>query len=181
MMACMASPSKDPAAHLVELRTSFERRGVGGLQALVDKLAPSDAWMDALIDSVADEGTSVPATWMLRAYLERGVELERSQTAALLRCVNRIADDDARLHVCQSVARLEVPARNAEQLARFLREGCRGEHKFTRAWATDAFHRLALQHKRYRVEAHEWLQRAHRDAAASVRARARNIAKELGR
>ena len=93
---------------------AFEARGVDGLKAIVDGVPPNDAWIDALIKGVPGERTAVAATWLLRAYLQRDVELTRVQTAALLRSLERIRNDDARLHVCQLVTDLEIPARNAE-------------------------------------------------------------------
>lgn len=168
------------ARSLGQVLAAYEERGVAALQAFVASTPPTEARLDALVAAVGDPRAEVVATWLLRAYLERGVELGRSQTAGLLRSLARLRSDDARLHVCQLVARLDVPARNAEQLARFLREGARGDHKFTRAWATDAFHRLSLQHRRFRPEALVLLERASRDPAPSVRARARRIEAEMG-
>lgn len=168
-----------PRRSLVPISVAFERGGVQGLAGFIDESPPSIGWLDALIAGIADGRAGVPATWMIRAYLQRGVELERNQVAALLRSLARVESDDARLHVCQLVPHLDIPVRNAEQLARFLRHGINGTHRFTRAWAVDALYRLALQHTRYRREALACLERASRDPAASVRARARRIAREL--
>jgi len=167
-----------PRRSLESVLIAFERSGVAGLEAIRDASPPSRGWIDALIAGVTDPRAGVPTTWMIRAYLARGVELSREQTAALLRSLARIEPDVARLHVCQLVVHLDIPARNAEQLARFLRGGISGRHKFTRAWALDALHRLALQYPRYRNEARLTLDRAGRDPAASVRARARRIVQE---
>ena len=170
-----------PRPALETVIAAFEAEGVKGLQRALEDHAPSDTWLEELVRAITDERASVPATWMLRAYLERGADLSGQQTALLLRSLAGVAQDDARLHLCQSVGSLDIPARNAEQLARFLRGGVAGEHKFTRAWATDAFHRLALQHPRYKREALKHVERALRDPAASVRARARHIDRERAR
>lgn len=159
---------------------AFEERGVRGLEAILDRTPPTEARVEALIDAVVDARAAVPATWMVLAYLRAGLDLEHRHAASLLRALGRVRADDARLHACQAIAHLEVPARNAEQLARFLRACATGDHAFTRAWAVDAFHRLALQHPRFRAEARAALARAERDPKASVRARARHIARELG-
>ena len=166
------------APFLESIVAEYDRAGVRGLAPLAQPpLAPSQ--IDALLKGVGDPRTSVAATWVLRAALAAGQELDRSQTAALLRELTRIREDDARLHVCQSVVHLEVPSRSAAPLARFLRERLAGEHKFTRAWALDALVRLAQQHDGYRREALDALARAGTDPAASVRARARRLASEL--
>ena len=161
------------------IRREYERHGVPGLEAVLGSTPPTRAWIDALLAACVDPECAVPATWLVRAYLQRGAELEPNQVATLLRSLARIGDDNARLHLCQLVVHLDVPARNAEQLARFLRSGVEGEHKLTRAWAVDGLQRLARQHARYRIEALAALERAERDPAASVRARARLVRAEV--
>ncbi|MEM8930246.1 MAG: hypothetical protein AAGE94_03680, partial [Acidobacteriota bacterium] len=84
-------------------------------------------------------------------------------------------DPWARLHVCRMIAVIEIPEHAADGFADFLRHGVESEHKFLRAWAIDGMHRLALQHPRLADEAETILQRGADDAAASVRARIRNI------
>ncbi|MFT4540721.1 MAG: hypothetical protein ACI841_000991 [Planctomycetota bacterium] len=160
------------------IRSAFLRDGVKGLKHISDRVSPSDEWIAGLILGIADPDASVPASWMLRAYLQQGAELPKQQTVTLLKSLRRIAADDARLHICQLVTHLDIPTRNAEALARFLRDCFEGTHKFTRAWAADGMHRLSLQHERYRLESLRWIDRASRDEAASVRARARQIARE---
>lgn len=167
-------------AKLESLARAFEGGGVQALERAFQELALTPAWMETLVEGCGVEGLSVPSSWLLRAALERGVPLGAAQTASLLRSVARVEADDARLHLCQLVGHLSVPKRNAEQLARFLRAGAEGEHKLVRAWAVDGFQRLASQHPAYVQEARRLLDRAGRDPAASVRARARRLVKELG-
>ena len=162
--------------------SEYEQQGTRALERYCEDVTPSDALFDDLIDAVIADETSVPATWLLRAILEAhegdGVELSSKHVARLCRGLERIERSDARLHVCQTVSLLSVPARNAEQMARFLRACSESDHKFVRAWAIDALQRLARQHARYRSEAAMALNAALEDPAASVRARARRIAAE---
>lgn len=169
-----------PIRSLDDLTARFEAGGVQALEALLPATPPTDAWLGRLIEGLSDPRHSVPASWMIRAYLQAGLEPSAARTAGFVRALARLAADDARLHACQCIQHLDVPKRNAEQLARFLRSGVAGAHKFTRAWAVDAFHRLARQHPRYAGEAAACLERALVDPAASVRARARHVAKERG-
>lgn len=154
--AAMSRPS------VPSIVAAFQRDGVPGLEALLERAKPTAAWLDDLIAAVSEGGSATAVTWMLRATLQRGIELDRRQVAALVRGLRGLEVEDARLHVCQSVVHLDVPSRSAEPLARFLRDCAGGEAKFTRAWAVDAFHRLALQHERYRREALDLLDRARR-------------------
>ena len=127
---------------LERLREIYESGGVPRLERAAVETPPTPRWLDQLVRGASLEPYCVAATWVLRAYLQGGAELSRLQTAALLRSLAQVPHVDARLHICQLVAHLEIPGRNAEQLARFLREGAACEHKFTRAWATDALHPL---------------------------------------
>lgn len=141
--------------------------------------------MAKLVDAALVPSTSVSATWILRALLKRhehaSLELGGPPAAQLIRGLDSLAAGDAQLHVCQTIAHVAIPARNAEQLARFLRRCAGGDHKFVRAWSVDALHRLSEQHVKYRSEARAALRVALDDPAASVRARARHIAAECGR
>ncbi len=159
--------------------SAYGRDGIQGLERVLELHPPEEEWLDELVDSssssVMEESTA--ATWLVRAYLMAGAELTKDQTARLIRSLARVPAGDARLHVCQTVRDLRVPARNAEQLARFLRDCANGDHKFTRAWAVDGFQALAAQNTKYAREAGLVLERAERDPAASVRARVRRIRK----
>lgn len=159
----------------------YADHGVAGLEGLLDGASLEGADIDAWIDEIPNADACVAATWLLRTFLRGGGELERGRTARVIRLLAKVQDDNARLHLCQSVGALEIPPRSAEPLARFLRAGAAGEHKLVRAWAVDGLWRLARQHRRYHAEASAWLERAARDPAASVRARARGVAKERGR
>jgi hypothetical protein len=158
---------------------AFDGQRVGEL-AIAVHVDVSDADLDRLVElsTDPDEDVQTAATWLLKAHLEDGVVLGSSRVAALCRDLQRMTAKNAKLHVCQSLGRLAVPARNAEQVARFLRPCATHEYKFLRAWAADAWHRLAGQHPSYIAEAVEVLDAASHDPAASVRARVRNIAKE---
>ncbi|MHC4262325.1 MAG: hypothetical protein ACYSWX_07390 [Planctomycetota bacterium] len=160
---------------LERLYSAYAEGGVAELAPAFEACALDEGVLDPLIEACASEARCVPATWILRQLLERGCELDPARTATLIRSLDRVSDADARLHLCQSMRWLEPSARNAEQLARFLRSGCEGDHKLVRAWSMDGFQHLAGHHPRYVAEARKWLARAAEDPAASVRARARRI------
>lgn len=163
---------------LDSLVQAYRRRGVPALEEALAQIPPSAAWLDVLIQACAEPQQAICATWMLRAYLAGEAHLDPRQTAALLRLLVRVKDRDARLHLCQAVGDLQIPARNAGQLARFLEDCASAPAKFLRAWGVDGFHRLALQHPSHRPRARGLLERAAQDPAASVRARVRRIRAE---
>ena len=168
----------DPETQLARIVADYADRGVVALEEAQEAHAPAAAWLDLLIDQVAEPEVGVVTSWLLRVYLADGIELTAAQVGALCRALPRVEEPMASLHVCQSVGDLTVPNRCREPLARFLREGVESSHKFVRAWAVDGLYRLGRKHAEYREEAARVLDVASRDAAASVRARVRQIARE---
>lgn len=167
-----------PDSTLRSVQLAYETGGVAGLRDFLEATPPAEGCFDALVAGLTEDSASVPATWVLRAWLKLGFEPREESVADYLRAFPDLEAKDARLHACQSIAHLEVPAESAGSLAEFLRDAVKSDHKFTRAWAVDGFHRLGLQHAKYRGEARRVLDRASRDGAASVRARVRQIAAE---
>ncbi len=167
-----------PPIDLDALARAYSQDGVPALDEARARHAPSPELLDTLVEGCSQPGRAVCSSWLLRAYLQGNAKLDAGQTARLLRRLDQVQDGDARLHLCQATAHLLIPRRNAPQLARFLdRCGAAGT-KFLRAWAMDAYHRLALQHPDHRSEARQLLERGLSDPAASVRARARRIQAE---
>lgn len=160
------------------LVTAYATGGVKALGPLLEAWAPTDRRFDALAQALGRPDAGVPAAWFLRSWLRLGFEPSLRSTERFLEECLEAKSNEARLLACQALERLDIPGSRAEVTARFLRDAARGDHKFTRAWAVDAFDRLARQHPTYRQEAALLLDRASRDGAASVRARVRQI---LGR
>lgn len=162
---------------------SFDGKATEALEAILLRLEYSPELGDELLELVSSEQIhlSIGSTWLLEALLEEGNRLDLKQAARLGRSLEAIDDDWARLHVCQSMRFLDVPSRNTGQFARFLDRCFETEHKFLRAWALDGWWRLARQHERYLGRALEVLARGEAEEVASVRARARQLRREIER
>jgi len=125
-----------------------------------------------------DENVAIGATWLLRRWLEEGVRAGPHLVHELASALASIPSHWASLHVCQSIALLDIPAADAPTFAKFLRHCGESDHPFLRAWATDGLVRLAAQHPAHAREARTALEAALIDPAPSVRARARRITTE---
>lgn len=127
----------------------------------------------------------VGASWLLRARLEQLAADERAVAPSVARelasRLPAVRDKWARQHLCQCLSILEVPATALEAFADFCRDAAASEAKFLRAWGIDGLLRLAWQHSSLTDEAVRRLDLAEEDDAASVRARARQLRKELER
>ena len=92
-----------------------------------------------------------------------------------------VDQNDALLHVLQTLPFVELPSDSLEWLHGRLSELLERDHKFVRAWTFNAFGLLATADSRYRDEVVAMFEEAARSEPASVRARVRHAAKALGR
>jgi len=127
------------------------------------------------ITGVDDTNMQIGATWLLRAYLEEGAQLDTEQVGRFGGLLIHLHDGFARLHVCQFTHLILIPTAQAEAFAEFFRACLRSKNTFLRAWAPSGFWRLAEQHPQYQTEARALIEEALGDPAPSVRARARKV------
>ncbi len=132
-------------------------------------------WTEQIIDVLAQEETEVAGSWLLKHHLEQNGTLDREQTVRLMGLLGRVKNWQARLHVLQSIRFLTIPAAAKKKLEAFVRQGLSDEAKFVRAWAYDAFYRLAVQHPGYLPEAWRLLEQGMEEEAPSVKARVRQL------
>jgi len=147
------------------------------LEAILRTWEPTPALLGELVGLSAAEDANIAAggTWLLRAWVERGVSLDPEHVSELAGQLAQITAPWARLHLCQTVRSLHIGAEDARLFGTFL-EVCRSsERPFLRAWATDGLHHLSLLHPDHEPVARAALEAALTDPAASVRARARRI------
>lgn len=159
---------------------AFDGKDFDGLRAIHDEGPASEEVLETLLD-VFDERpawVAAAATWLLRRYVEDGVEIREEMCARLVERLPLLPDGFARLHVCQTTQHLTIPEASAPGLADFFRECAVSPNTYLRAWAPDAFAHLALQHEAFADEAGRRVTEALNDPSASVRARARNTLRE---
>lgn len=157
--------------------SAFDGRALTTLGEIEAACSGHDGYRDHLIALCDDAESPVSsgATWLLKSLLERGGTLTAEETDALCRRLAGLRDWAAQLHVCQSFRYLAIGAPQAEEVARWLSPLLTHERPFLRAWSMDALCSLADQHTAFAKAAKVAHENAGRDAAASVRARARNI------
>ena len=170
---------------LKEVLSHFDNRSTQSLEAWLDELPEARGLTEEVaqelleLTAIEPDRFAAAATWMLKALLERGLVLERKQVARLARTLDALTDPWAALHVCQSMRFFLVPARNASQFARFLERCASSDQKFLRAWSVDGYWRLSQAHERLLPRALELLEQGANDPAASVKARVRNIRRDI--
>lgn len=121
------------------------------------------------------------ATWLIKDHLDNDGLLAPHLIGPWLRSLTASLPWAATLHILQSVRNLDLGTVNDPVIFDAFRRLIEHEKPFVRAWAADAFWRAASTFDELRPEAEVVLERAANDPAASVRARARQIAKEATR
>ncbi|WP_298862440.1 hypothetical protein [uncultured Gimesia sp.] len=120
-------------------------------------------------------------SWLLKRYLEegKGGALSTDDLNRVFESLSDLEEWESKLHLLQSLPFLTIGKRNVKRVESFLRGCVESENKFVRAWAYNGFYELALQHPKYQTEVDQILGHAMQDEAASVKARIRNIRKDL--
>jgi len=159
----------------------FDRRSPSVLGETEAQFGRERGYLTALIGLAGDQNAPVSSgsTWLIKSHLEAGGSLSPSQVAKLLGQLDLIKEWDAQLHICQSVRLLTIAGAEVALLAIWLTPLMSNSRPFLRAWSLDAVCRLAAEHPLYDDLAQKALAAGLDDGAASVRARARRLQKEL--
>ena len=135
-------------------------------------------YLETLIALAGNEAWQVASgsTWLLRRHLHDGGRLTPGQTAAFMQALGSLSHWSAVLHACQSVRHLRLEPPQAAEIAGWLAPLQDHQRPFVRAWALDGLMALAGDFEALVPQAGIALAKAQADTAASVRARARNLA-----
>ncbi len=157
----------------------YDGRSVTILGETEAQLSNEDGYLDALIAlcSAREEHMAAGATWLIKSALEAKRELTPKQVETLIMRLPSVCGWAAQLHLCQSIGLLDIPAEQAGDIAAWIKPLLAHDRPFVRAWALDALSHVAARDDGLAPSFEDALGKAHDDEAASVRARARNLAK----
>lgn len=175
---------------LFDALAAYDGRNTADLRSIQSRLGNEAGYLTALIDLAASPQGAVAdgATWLLLDGLKKGATPSPDDVTRLLGKLAELTDLaswGAQLHICQSVRLLPLEAAKAakaaqvEPLAAFLGPLLTAPKPFLRAWSLDALVHLATIDPTLKPQAREALAAAQQDKAASVKARARNLAREV--
>lgn len=161
---------------------AWDGKRTATLETLAARLAPDPDVVGRLsaLAGTDEPGNQVAATWLLKRFQEAGYEFSKDESGALVALMDKVAHWEARLHLLQLLPHLAVAPDRADGLFaalqgnRFLGDG----NKFVRAWTYNALADLATRNPALRPRALEVLTQGGKDAAASVKARLRAIARQ---
>ena len=162
---------------------AFDGKQTEVLEALAAKLSPEPRLVGELCALAQRDEAGLPAaaTWLLKRFQEQGYVYSEEETAGLLGLFDSVGPWEAKLHLLQTLPRLVIPEDWAPALWTLVKgeDFLQSPNKFVRAWSYNALAVLATQHPAYRRDAAALLAAAQEDEAASVRARLRNVLKDI--
>lgn len=136
---------------------------------------------DSLIALAQRSDCEKAATWLLKYHLEQGNLLTPPAAATLIHTLPDFKHWESKLHVLQLLSHLTIETSCKQSLEGFLRQHLGDSNKFVKAWSYNGLFTLAKQYPEYRREFRELIELAKQNEPASVKARIRNIEKQIAR
>ncbi len=170
-----SNPDPD-TQRVIEAILAFDGKTLTELRAAL----AADLSAAQLAEAVARAGSptascQVAATWLIKSWLQAGGRLSPRLTDSLLRKLDQIGPWEARLHLLQSLRYLSIPPARLAQTRAFIAAGRDHGKTFVRVWALDALVHLSDDFPELRPTAQAATDEALHAAAASLRARARQL------
>lgn len=165
---------------MCKLLLELDGNAAKSLTQIADDYSSQENYVGSLVSNVgiATESVCDGATWLILNHLKKGYTLSQKESKALLASVPLVESWPAQLHICQSIRLLKFNLPEAETMALWLQRLLQHKRPFLRAWSLDAMLALSEQHDSLKTQAKLALERATKDRAASVRARARILGKQ---
>ena len=162
---------------------SFDGKHVDILEEILSSVNPTKSVINELISLTADPDykTQSGSTWLLKNWAETGLEFTSAQLKALLATLPDITFWEAKLHICQMLQNIRIPKECDRILVWFLDRNLQDENKYLRAWTYSGFYELSLQFPEYNDHVRQILDEGETEKAAAVKARIRNIRKQMNR
>lgn len=158
---------------------NWDGKAVDVLEVVYDRHCQDAGFGAELVRLLKPPVSQAGASWLLKRYLELGNVLKVAEVRAVFETLSHLEDWQAKLHLLQCLAYLTIGKRDIKRVEPFLRVCLDENNKFVRAWAYNGFYELALQYPDYQAEVNQLLDRGMQDEAASVKARIRNIRKDI--
>lgn len=169
---------------IADLRTAllgFDGKAISYLSETAAKYRNQPDYLQILVTLARDQEADIAAgaTWLIKYHLETGGALDASLISQLFNALDETASWGGILHILQSVQYIDLDQLTDPHAFDLAHQHISHSRPFIRAWAVDAACRLAARFNKRNAEARQALDAALEDEAASVRARARKISKDL--
>ena len=157
---------------------AWDGKSAADIKAVYDACHTQPAFAEMIVELVVKREHEKGATWLLKAWLEAGNKLKRTQVKVIYNQFGKLEHWEAKLHVLQSMPFMPIDEADREKVYSFLKATLTDPNKFVRAWSYNGFYELSRQHSQYLSETKHFFEMAMGDEAPSVKARIRNILKK---
>ncbi len=145
------------------------------LRLIYRQHAGRKALVGQMLTAVAQLQTQIAGCWLIKHHLRKQQVLSSVQTRQLLQLLEQLQTWQAQSQVLQCMQYLNIPEACQRPTEQFIRQHLSASNTFVRAWAYDAFYRLASQYPEYMPEAQQLLEMGMRDEPAAVKARIKQL------
>ncbi len=160
---------------------TFDGKHIDTLEKVAEQVTPDNALIEELCEITKQKEAKLQTatTWLLKRFQERGVVYAPSQIETILELFEYINHWEAKLHLLQILPALDIPSQQKERLYQTLIGYLQDNKKFVRAWSYNGLALLADKFPKYRPEVIRRLKDGQQEESASIKARIRNMAKDL--
>ena len=153
----------------------WDGKSADEISAVYKRHCEQPVFIAAIIKLTKDTSYQKGATWLLKAWLESGKNLEEKDVKEVYGFLHTLEHWETKLHILQCIPFMPIGLTERRLVEAFLRETLTDENKFVRAWSYNGFYVLSTQYPEYVEETKLFFEMAMRDEAASVKARIRNL------
>jgi hypothetical protein len=180
LRVCYRPIARNKKMKLLTVLRRFDGKKTEPLVELADNIVTSDNIDELLaISEFEDARLQVAATWVLKRCQDNGISLSKQSIETLIDLLARVTYWEAQLHLLQMLSSLTIPSKKVSRLWKTSVALTGDANNFVRAWSYNLLAEIGDQHARRQKEVLGLLETADQDAAASVRARIRQIRKHL--
>lgn len=112
---------------------SWDGKSTDDIKVIYDAHNAEINFADIIIALLFTESCEKGATWLLKAWLEAGNELEQLQVERIYGSLDQLKNWEAKLHVLQSIPFMPISSTASSNLYAFLRVTLTDPNKFVRA------------------------------------------------
>ncbi len=156
----------------------WDGKSASDIGDVYDRHCHETSFVSDIVAFIENASLQKGATWLLKRYLENENKISENEVFDVYQKLGVIEKWESRLHILQSIPFMPIAKPDKKKVEAFLRGCLVDNNKFVRAWAYNGFYELTVQYTEYENVTKQFIERAMRDEAPSVKSRIRNIMKK---
>ena len=136
---------------------NWDGRSADNIKSIYKKYKAKTNFLEKLLASLDDENCQEGASWIIKAWLSDGNELDKKQIKRIYSLLAKYPRWLTKLHILQSIPYMPIAKSDKAKVEKFVRATLEDDNKFVRTWAYNGFYELACQYPEYQKEAQLFL------------------------